>query len=382
MTTTRSRRWVGGALLILALTALAWTVLARRRETVTTVTLQTRDVRRTLVVLGQVRSPSRAGLGAAVAGVAVEVRVEEGARVRAGDALVVLEDREERASVAQAEAALAEVMAAVAADVEQGQREVSDAEREAGRLRALLAEGAIPLQRVEQAERRVADAQTRLNALRASVGAAGANATVARARAALEGARARLALTRIVAPADGTVLERRVEPGDAVQPGRVLVVVAADGPTEIVAFPAEENLSRIVEGAHARVSADAFPADTFGAAVTLLGPAVDPAQGTIEVRLAVPEPPPYLRPDMTVSVNLEAGRKTGASVLPVEAVRGLGTDAPWVAVVRDGRLQRRDVTLGLRGDAFVEVVAGVQVGEPVVLGAQTLEPGARVRSGS
>jgi HlyD family secretion protein len=379
MTTPRSRRSVGGALLLLALVA-AWAVFARRPETVTTVTLQTRDIRRTLAVLGQVRSPSRAGLGAAVAGVAAEVRVQEGVRVKAGEVLVVLEDREERAAVAQAEAALAEVTAAVAADVEQAQRELTEAERDAGRLRTLYAEAGIALQRLEQAERRVADAETRLNALRASVGAAGANASVARARAAVDGARARLALTQIVAPADGTVLERRVEPGDAVQPGRVLVVVAADGPTEIVAFPAEENLSRITLGAHARVSADAFPADTFGATVTLIAPAVDPAQGTIEVRLAVPGPPLYLRPDMTVSVNLEAGRKAAASVLPLEAVRGLGTDAPWVAVIREGRLERRDVTLGLRGDAFVEVLSGVQVGEPVVLGAGALEPGARVRS--
>jgi HlyD family secretion protein len=225
----------------------------------------------------------------------------------------------------------------------------------------------------------VADARTRLGALRASAGSTNENVSVAKARAAVEAARARLELTRIVAPADGTVLQRRVERGDAVQPGRVLLQIAADGPTEIVAFPAEENLSRLTTGAHARVSADAFPADTFAATLTRIGPAVDPTQGTIEVRLIVPEPPDYLRPDLTVSVNLDAGRKSAASVLPVEAVRGLGTDSPWVAVVRDGRLERRDVTLGLRGDAFVELLGGVQLGEPVVLGAETLAPGARVR---
>jgi HlyD family secretion protein len=380
MATSRVRALLGGTVLVAVVAAVLWIVPAFRAEAVRTVGVEVRDIHRTLVVLGQVRSASRAGLGAAVSGVVAEVRVGEGDRVRAGETLVVLEDREQRAAVAQAEAALAEVVASVAADVEQAEREVADAEREAGRLRALYAEVGIALQRLEEAERRVADARTRRNALGTSPGAGSASATEARARATLEGARARLASTRVVAPADGTVLERQVEPGDAVQPGRVLLVVAADGPTEIVAFPAEENLSRIVPGAHARVSADAFPADTFRATVARIASAVDAAQGTIEVRLDVPEPPPYLRPDMTVSVNLEAGRRAGASVLPVEAVRGLGTDAPWVAVVREGRIDRRDVTLGIRGDTFVEVLSGVGAGESVVLGAETLGPGTRVRS--
>ena len=82
---------------------------------------------------------------------------------------------------------------------------------------------------------------------------------------------------------------------------------------------------------------------------------------------------------MTLSVNLELGRRNGAQVLPVEAVRGLGTQDPWVGVVRDGRIERRAVVLGLRGEAFVEVLSGLDPGEPVVLGREALEPGARVR---
>jgi HlyD family secretion protein len=106
---------------------------------------------------------------------------------------------------------------------------------------------------------------------------------------------------------------------------------------------------------------------------------VDAAQGTVEVRLLVEEPPPYLLPDMTLSVNIEAGRRPGAAVLPEDAVRGLGTPEPWVAVVREGRLERRNVEVGLRAGEWVEILSGLAEGEPVVPAAGSPEVGARVR---
>lgn len=175
------------------------------------------------------------------------------------------------------------------------------------------------------------------------------------------------------------MLFRDVEEGDAVQPGRALLELALDGATEVVVFPAEENLPGIRLGAVARVSADAFPDSTFLARVTLVAPAVDPAQGTVEVRLAVDDPPGFLLPDMTLSVNIEVGRKAGAAVLPEDGVRALGTREPWVAVVEGGRLARRPVEVGLRAGAWVEILSGLGEGEGVVPAAGSPALGARVR---
>jgi len=258
------------------------------------------------------------------------------------------------------------------------QNEVAQAERDLERAQAMLAEGARTRQQVEQAEQRAADARSRLEAARAARGD-GDPATVARARAELAAARARLAMTRIEAPADGVVLTRAVEPGDAVQPGRVLLEMAFDGPWELVVFPAEENLAQIRVGARATASADAYPDRTFSAVVSLVAPSVDPAQGTVEVRLSVPDAPDYLRPSMTVSVNIEAGRRDGAQVLPEEAVRGLGTPDPWVAVVEGGRLVRRTVEVGLRTDSWVEIRSGLGPTDAVVPPEASPALGARVR---
>lgn len=372
-------RWV---VLIAAVAVIA--VLVRRATapgSVVVVQVEQSDIVETLAVVGRVRPPSRASLGAAISGTATEVLVREGDRVRRGDVLVRLDDREASAAVRQADAALAEVVAGSTQALAEAEREAIQSERDLARLRAVATEGGLTVQQIEQAEQRAGDAASRLESLRAVAagGAAGESATVTRARAALEGARARLALTRITAPATGVVLARNVEPGDAVSPGRVLLELAFEGPAELVVFPGEENLSRLRPGASALASADAFPDRVFPAVVSLIAPMVDPAQGTVEVRLTMVEPPEYLLPEMTVSVNVETGRKTGAAVVPEEAVQGLGTGSPWVGVVEDGLLQRVDIVVGLRATGYLEVVSGLAAGASVALSPRLEDVGRRVR---
>lgn len=377
---SRVWRWVLVAAATLGLVALALRLLLP--PVVPSFVLEERPVVRILALVGRVRPLARVRLGTTLSGFVREVRVREGDRVEAGKELLVLDDREVRAGVAEAEAALAEVTASVRATVEQAAMEAEQAQRDFDRIQAVFREGGLTEQRVEQARQRAADARSRLEAAQAQVdprGAGASIASVARARASLESARARLALTRVLAPGDGVVLTRSVEPGDAVQPGRVLLEVALDGPTELAVFPAEENLGAIRVGAPAMASPDAFPGETFAAAVSFISPIVDPTQGTVEVRLSVPEPPDYLKPDMTVSVNIEVDRKDDAMVLPMDAVRALGTDTPWVAVVREGRLARQPVEVGLRTDEFVEILSGLRTGEPVVPDSESLEPNKRVR---
>jgi len=372
--------WRQGLTLFLFLGAAVVAGLLRTRPpSVQTVVLETRDLQRTLVVVGQVRPPSRAGLGSAISGVVREVRVREGDQVERGELLLRLEDREALAAVSEAEAALVEVTAMVQSEIEQAELELAQAERELGRIRTIFAEGGLTQQRLEEAERRVADGRSRLTAAQASVGLTDTNAAVARARSALEGALARLELTRIVAPSSGTVLTRLAEPGDAVQPGRVLLEVASEGPTEVIAFPAEENLPRLQLGARAVVSADAYPNDRFEAVVSRIAPVVDPLQGTVELRLEVPDPPSYLRPDMTLSVSIAGEARSAVPVLPLDAVRGAGTAEPWVGIAKEGRLERRPVVLGLRGEDLIEILSGVEVGEAVLLGGASLAPGDRLR---
>lgn len=350
--------------------------------TVDVVRTETRDLVRTFVLTGRVRPPSTATLGAVVAGTVRGVRAREGDRVERGETLVTLDDREARARLREAEAALAEATATVESTVEIARTEASRAERDLERTRAMLEEGARTEQQVEQAEQRWLDARSRLEAALTSSEIEDADAIpapVVRARAAVDVAAARLALMRVDAPADGVVLSRSVEPGDVAQPGQPLLQLAFDGPSELVVFPAEEDLGVLQVGAPAVASADAYPDRTFEAEISLIAPAVDSDQGTVEVRLAMLDPPEYLRAFMTVSVNIEAGRSAGAAVLPVNVVRALGTDEPWVALVRGDRVERQPVEVGLVGEDWVEILSGVSAEDAVIAAADPPEPGTHVR---
>lgn len=131
----------------------------------------------------------------------------------------------------------------------------------------------------------------------------------------------RLDRAEIRAPVDGVILSRSIEPGEVAAAGRTLMVLARTGLTQLVIEPDEKNLSLLRVGQSATASAEAFPDRTFGARVAFIAPSIDPTRGTVEVRLEVPEPPAYLRPAMTVSVEVEVAEKRGALVLDAGAVR-------------------------------------------------------------
>jgi HlyD family secretion protein len=364
------------ALLIVAtVAAVMWRLMPTR---VSATTVMRRDVARTLVLTGRVRPPARSRLGANISGTIREVLVREGDHVARGQLLLRLDDAQAAAGVAQADAALAQAEAQARSTLVQAERAFDQAERDLGRARTLLAQGAISTREAEVAERTAGDARTALDAARARVAVADAPlAEIARARAVLAVARSQLALTRLTAPAAAIVLARDAEPGDAVMPGQVLLELSFDGPTELVALAREENLDELKPEMAAVASADAYPSQSFPARVDRLAPVVDRAQGTVEVLFAVPAPPPYLRPDMTISINVEVARRAGALVVPRDLVHDAGTEAPWVTVANDGRAVRRDVRLGIAGEREVEIVSGLVEGDPVL--PADVAPGARVR---
>lgn len=104
-------------------------------------------------------------------------------------------------------------------------------------------------------------------------------------RAATVAARARLAQSALLAPADARVLSRDVEPGQIVQPGKALMSLALTGPTQLSAQVDERFLDQLQPGQSAAVVADAFAGQRFSARVTAITPAVDAQRGAIEVEI-------------------------------------------------------------------------------------------------
>ena len=395
-----SRRWVLGIVASAAVVAGIVVVGARAVRGVETpiATVGRTDVVQTLVTSGRVAPPAEASLGTTFAATIIEVLVEEGDRVEEGQVLLRLDDAEASAAVAQAEATVARARARFGQvarlgnvlareELSRARAAAEEAERDLERTEGLVSTGALPATSRSSARLARDTARSRARTAAAQVSDSAptgsepriAAAQLAEAEAALAAARARLDRTVLRAPADGVIVERRADPGTLAQPGQTLLGLVPDGPTELVTEPDESNLALVAAGQRALASTEAFPERTFEAIVRRIAPSVDADRGTVEVRLAVPEPPDYLRPDMTVSVEIEVGRSQGTLTVPDGAVRDGASEQPWVLVVEDGRAVRRAVSLGLRGNRTVEVRTGLREGDVVITGGEGIEPGDRVR---
>ncbi|MEO7404989.1 MAG: efflux RND transporter periplasmic adaptor subunit, partial [Burkholderiales bacterium] len=107
---------------------------------------------------------------------------------------------------------------------------------------------------------------------------------------------------------------------------------------------------------------------------------VDAQRGTVEIRLRVPSPPAFVRPDMTVSVEMVVGQREGVLVVPAEAVRGADGARPFALVLRGGRAEQVSVKLGLRGIGVAEIVEGANEGDMLILPNADAVAGDRVRA--
>lgn len=344
-----------------------------------------RPLVQTVVATGRVVAVSRAQIGSPVTGVVIERRVREGDRVQAGDVLAVLRADDMEAAVRDAEAALAQLQQSTRPQAQAALREaearLTQATREAQRRRELFQQQAIAREEMEQAIQaettaRANTEQARLTARSLLAG----NPAEAAARARVASSKAQLAKTTIRAEVAGTVLTRNAEPGDLVQPGRILFEIAQTGDTEIQVPLDEKNLEVLAIGQTAMCIADAYPARPFPAKVGFIAPSVDPQRGTVDIRLTVTPVPSFLRQDMTVSVNVETGRRDKAIVVPNEALTAMDGNRAELWLIVDGRATKRPVQLGLRGLTQTEVTSGLHVGDWILSDARaSVAPGDRVR---
>lgn len=382
-----SRRFRLAAVLALVFGIVGWMLLGKLRgPELEAYEVSSRPLVQTVVATGRVAAVSRAQVGSPVTAVVLERRVEEGDRVQPGDVLAVLRADDLEAAAAEAAATLEQLRQSARPQAQAALREaearLQQASREAARRRDLFERQLIAREALEQALQ--AETAARSAAERARLAArdqAEGGAAEAAAAARLASARALLDKTTIRAEVAGTVLTRNAEPGDLVQPGRVLFEIAREGATEILVPVDEKNLRVLATGQAAMCVADAYPSQPFPATVDFIAPSVDPQRGSVDVRLAVSPVPDFLRHDMTVSVNVQTGRRENALVVPNDALGAEQGGRARVWLVQDGRAVRREVSLGLRGLALTEITDGLRDGDLVLADASAqVEDGDRVRA--
>jgi len=246
-----------------------------------------------------------------VGGYVIEVRTDENRSVKAGDTLVVLDDRDYRARLAQAEADLAVALAGVSNRVRVGQAEAQVAQMQANaekahadleRIKPLAEKDIVPKQALDAAEAASRAADAALAAAQAAL--LGADARVAAARAARDQAALNLSYTRITAPSEGVVSRKSVELGQLVQPGQPLMSEVPLGDVWVTANLKETQTANVTPGDAVDFTVDAYPGRHVKGHVESLSPAtgakfslLPPDNATGNFTKVVQRIPVRIRPD-------------------------------------------------------------------------------------
>jgi RND family efflux transporter MFP subunit len=369
-----SRRWIGWLVLVVLLVAAgagAWWWLSRERPIeVEIAEVSSRQAGTQAAVLnatGYVTARRRATVSSKITGKVVQVNIEEGMTVKEGQVLARLDDDTQRASVALA---MAQAEGA-RRNVNESEVRLAEARISLARLTKLVGVGYATAAEVDAAKAAVDSLEARIRASQEQV-------RVAERQIALD--RTNLDSTIIRAPFDGVVISKDAQPGEMVSP-----VSAGGGFTrtgigtivdmtslEIEVDVNESYINRVRPEQKVTAVLDAYPDWQIPARVITTIPSADRQKATVLVRIGFMELDPRILPDMGVKVTfLRDSEETAPAARPMTlvpkgAIKTEGTQS-YVFVVVNDRVDRRAIKTGGTDGDRVEVTAGLNAGERVVV---------------
>lgn len=271
-------------------------------------------------------------------GVALQVLVEEGDAVRAGQVLVRIDADRARLNLAQVDA----------------------------QMRKLEANFRRASQLVDQQMVSVGDHdQLRYD--------------LENARAAWRLAQLELSYTNVVAPISGVIASRSIKTGNFVQINTPILRIVDNSRLEATLNVPERDLTTLRAGLPVRMQVDALPGRTFEGVVARIAPVIEAGSGTFRVVCAFDPDDSALQPGMFARMGIDYDNRANALAIPRTALLEDEGD-PAVFVVRDGKAVRTTIETGYVEGAFVEVRKGLDAGDRVVTaGKVTLRDGSAVQ---
>lgn len=276
------------------------------------------DLNETVTAVGTLNPVDAVELGAEVTGKLIKVNVDVNDVVVAGQVLAEIDPEQLQARVQEASASLNNAVASQRS----AEASLAEAELKAERTKALFGRGLTSSQELETAQATAARAK-------ASVAASKAQVTVA--QAGLASAKTALSRARIVAPIDGVVLARNVEPGQTLTAGFQTPVLFTLGrpltALELKVEVDEADIGKVSEGQMAKFSVDAYPTHEFEAHLFKLHSLPTKVEGvasnvvTYSAVLAVQNPDKLLRPGMTATATITTRTLNDVLLVPNAALR-------------------------------------------------------------
>jgi RND family efflux transporter MFP subunit len=279
------------------------------------------------------------------------VMVDLGDKVKKGQRLVVLDPREAKLTLAQAEANLQATKKALT----QAQAEWRDADINLKRIKELHSEGIIAT-----SQRDVA--QTRFDAIEAQVHAR--EADIDRYQAMVDFAQKRLSDTEVLAPIAGEVQQRLVSIGEAVKEKTPLFRLVMTDPLKFQGTVPERFAPDIKMEQPVDLQVEAFADRMFPGRVLRVSPAVDMQTRSLSLEVKVPNAQSMLKPGFFAKGQILTGVDPQAVFAPEEAVYTF-VGITKAFVVQDSTVQERQIKIGSRREGWIEITEGLQTGEIV-----------------
>jgi HlyD family secretion protein len=354
------------------------------------------DIQAKVTANGKVQATKKVDISATIPGQITMLAVKEGDRVTKGQLLLTIDAVNPRAAARSNEFS----MQALLRDQQSAQANLQQARSDLKRAEENFTARIIPEAEITRARTTVATAEAAASA---------ASERVQQARATLEGARDTLAKTQVRSPMDGIVTAKRVEEGEVAvigiqnSPGTVLLTISDMSVVETELEVDETSIPTVKLGQEARIRIDAYPNQTFKGVVTEVGgspilPAAGQASNAIKflVKVQIQNPPPDIKPGLSVSSDILTGFRPKALVVPIQALvirdrevkpedaaAGTPRDEEGVFLMEDGKAKFQPIKTGLLGELSLEVTEGLKGGETLITGPfkslRTLKPGDAVK---
>lgn len=341
------------------------------------VKVEVRRVPSVLELTGALEPEQRSEVAAQTSGVVSDIRVDVGSRVKKGDVLAILDASEASMRLTAAEATAAQQRArlglkdgatfdvAAVADVRSAEQARNLRVKEAERARALAEGGSISAAALDQATTAADQAEAQLEAARNGAEQAWAALNAARAQTRLS--QKALGDTRVLAPFEGAVVERRISIGEFAQVGRVIAVVLDDNPLRLRLEVPEADVGQVAVGKPVSLRVAAFPGRDFRAEIARVGASVHPASRTLPVEADVQNADGLLRPGFFATARVAlAGPEKEALFVPKAALSVSGSSAR-VFVRTGNRVSEKLVVAGRQDGELVEVQGALAPADEVAV---------------
>lgn len=325
------------------------------------VTVTMASVPDAIEAVGTVRAFQTSQLASQATGTITQVRVREGDHVRRGEVLALIDQSEPSAALDRAVA----TEAAAANELTAAESDLQLAESTLARYQILYDKQIIARQQFDEVKARQQSALAHRDLARAAQ---------LQAKAAVTEAKAVLDFTRVTAPFDGVVTERKLDPGAMASPGLPILTVEDVSRYRLEASVNENDLRYVRMGERVPVSIDAIEGTQLTGRVVQIVPAADAASRTFIIKVELPGNN-AVRSGLFGHAQFSRGEKQ-ALLIPQTAILERGQLHGAYVLDSGGMASLRYVTLGRTTGAQVEILAGIQNGERVVA-----EPGEADLSG-